>query len=133
MTTDTDTSYVPGVCNINRAEIAYRRKAEYIGLISAALLFVGLLFTPIHPVVRAVLVFIPLFVGVIGYFQVKNRFCVSYGASGKQNATPGSTSAAAVNNAVSKATDKRKARSMNIKAALISLVIVALSAVVPRF
>jgi hypothetical protein len=41
-TTSAD-AYVPGICNINHAEIAYRRKAGYAGLVAfvviAAVLF----------------------------------------------------------------------------------------------
>ncbi len=132
MTHDTPTAYVPGVCNINPAEIAYRRKAEYIGFAVAVVLLIGLLFTSLNPVLRAVVVFLPLFVGVIGYFQVKNHFCVSYGASGKQNATPGSATAADVIEAEAKAADKKKARSMNLKAAAISLVIAAITILIPH-
>ena len=121
-------AYIPGVCNINKAEIAYRRKAMIAGFVIAALLFVGLLFTQLDGWLRALIVLVPLYVGIIGYFQVRNHFCVSYGAIGKQNATDGHATALEVDEAEARVADKKKARTMNLQAFAITLVALALSA-----
>ncbi len=107
------------MCNINTAEIAYRRKAMWFGVVLTLLLFVVMVALGLPVLLRLVL-FVPIFIAVIGYLQSKNRFCVSYAASGKQNAAEGSKSATAVD-AAAHAADTRKARIMNTQAALVSL------------
>ena len=125
-------SYIPGVCNINPAEIAYRRKAMWFGFGLTAVLFVALLFVNIPNWVRALIIFVPLYIGVIGFFQVRNRFCVSYGASGKQNATAGSESAATVEDQSALNADKRKARTMNLQALLITVAVLLATLLIPQ-
>ena len=123
------TEYVPGVCNINTAEIAYRKNAEYFGLAISLVLFVLLFAFDINRYVRIVL-FIPLFIAAINYLQTKNKFCVMYGAAGKQNATEGSTAAEVVTNNKAAAKDKIKARSMNLQAMVIAAGLTALTLLV---
>lgn len=123
--------YIPGICNINHAEIAYRRKAMIFGFVLAAAVFIGLYLLDLNVWLRAAIVFVPLYIGVIGYFQVKNKFCVSYGASGKQNAADGDAMAHEVLEAESIAADKRKARKMNLQALVITLVILLVTILIP--
>jgi len=130
---ENNSSYVPGVCNINPKEVAYRKKAAIAGFAIAAVVLIGLLFTNVNPIIRGVIVFLPLFVGVIGYFQVKNSFCVSYGAKGQQNATAGSEKASEVTEVDAKQADKRKARSMNLQAFVISLIMSIVVMLIPTF
>lgn len=125
------TDYIPGICNINKAEIAYRKKAMIIGYFVAGFIFAILVAAGWNELVRALFVFLPLFVGVINNLQVNNRFCVSYGATGKQNATDGDTSAHEVVDKDALAADKTKARKMNLQALAITLVVLALSLLVP--
>lgn len=125
MTDSTAQAYVPGVCNINREEIAYRRKYRNIGLIVTVLLAVGLFFISSNRWLR-LLVFLPAFVGFINYLQTKNHFCVSYAASGLQNATEGSKEAAKVADEAHKL-DQAKARKMNMQATVASLLVTALA------
>jgi hypothetical protein len=124
--------YIPGVCNINRAEVAYRRKAMYVGFGLVLVIFLALAFTGISGWLRAIIIFAPLFVGVIGYLQVKNSFCVSYGASGKQNAVDGG-SVHEIAETEAKRADKRKARSMNLQALSVTLIVCVVSAFIPHF
>ena len=126
----TESAYVPGVCNINMAEVAYRRKWRNIGLIVAVLLLAVLLLTGASRWLR-VIIFLPLIVGVVGYYQTKHRFCVSYGSSGMQNADEGSEKAKKVDNA-SAAKDKQLAQTINRKALLVSVAIMALILLLPE-
>ena len=121
--------YVPGVCNINHAEIAYRRKAGYVGLIITLVLFVVLYALNLNQWFRIVL-FVPAFVAAIGYLQAKNKFCVAYGANGKQNASEESKGASAVTDKAAIVRDKIKARSMNLQATVIALGIALLACLV---
>ncbi len=119
MNTD-QTKYVPGVCNINHAEIAYRRKAGYFGLATFAVLLLLLLSYGSNALLRIIL-FIPAFIAAISYLQVKNKFCVKYGASGQQNAEEGSQAATSVTDKKAIVLDKIKANGMNLQAAVIAL------------
>lgn len=125
-----DTNYIPGVCNINREEVAYRRKAAIFGLVLALFLFAVSLIFGLNVYLRSALIFVPLLIGVIGIYQVKNKFCVSYGASGQQNANDGGE-AVAIADEEARAADKRKARSMNMQAFIISVAICVLLFFVP--
>ncbi len=126
----TESAYVPGMCNINTAEVAYRRKAMWFGIGLSLILLIGLLLLGAVWWVRILILFVPVYVAAIGYLQVRNRFCVSYGASGQQNASDSSEASTAVGteNAL---IDKKKARRMNLQALGITLMLLALVALVP--
>lgn len=119
------TAYVPGVCNINRDEIAYRRKWRNIGAVSTIVLTVTLFIVSSNRWIR-LSIFLPAFIAAIGYLQAKNKFCVSYAASGLQNAAEDSTKADKVSKEAHKL-DQAKARKMNIQAALVALAITVLA------
>lgn len=125
MTEQSDQAYIPGVCNINREEIAYRRKWRNIGALVTVLLAVGLFFISSNRWLR-LLVFLPAFIGFINYLQTKNHFCVSYAAAGLQNADEGSKPAAKVADEAHKI-DQAKARKMNTQAAVAALLVTALA------
>lgn len=127
---DTKEAYVPGVCNINRSEIAYRRKAGYVGLGVSLILAVALFGLGVSRWYRLVL-FLPLFIAAIGFLQAKNKFCVAYGANGQQNAAEGSAKASEISDQAAKAKDKHRARTMNLQAALLALLGAALAVVLP--
>jgi hypothetical protein len=120
----TDTPiYVPGVCNINTEEIARRRKIGHVGAAALMILFIVLFATSLSRYVRIILL-IPAFLSATGYLQARNKFCVGYASAGQQNATEGSKVASSIKDKSAIATDKKKARVMNIQALLIAVVIV---------
>lgn len=127
--TQQDSAYVPGVCNINSAEVAYRKKAAYFGVAVSLVLFIVLFAFDINRYARLIL-FIPLLIAAVGYLQTKNKFCVAYGATGKQNATEDSPTAEAVTDKDAAMKDKIKARSMNIQAMIIAAALTALALLV---
>lgn len=125
MAANSDTNYVPGVCNINTKEIAYRKKAGYFGLgltiiVAAALLTLGL-----NRYIR-IIVIVPIFIAAIGFLQAKNKFCVAYAAAGTQNADDGSEKATAVTDNSAVNADKKRAQKMNLQALAISVLLTAL-------
>ncbi len=77
------------------------------------------------------LLFVPAFIMAIGYLQAKNRFCVGYGAAGMQNAEAGSETATHIEDQVAVAQDKKRARQMNLHAAGLAVVAVALALLFP--
>jgi uncharacterized membrane protein (UPF0136 family) len=125
MTATAEQAYIPGVCNINRAEIASRRKAGYFGLSLLIVVAAVLFAVSANRWIRIVL-FVPAFIAAIGYLQSKNHFCVSFAASGLQNATEGSDTATKIAGTAAHTKDKAKARRMNLQAAAFGLVIAAL-------
>ena len=125
-------AYVPGVCNINTAEIAQRRKVGYVGATIFVVLLAVLVALPINRWVR-MLLFLPSTVAASGFLQARNHFCVGYAAAGKQNAAEGSDSALEVIEQAAKAKDKQRARQMNLQAVGIGLVIALLTIAIPVF
>ncbi len=121
--------YIPGICNINQDEIAYRRKAGYISLLILMVVAV-LLFAFDAPNWLRVVLFVPFFLTIISFLQAKKKFCVSYGASGKQNASEGSKTASQVSEREA-ATDKKRARQLNLQAAGVAAVLTLLAVIVP--
>lgn len=117
---DSSTAYIPGVCNINHAEIEYRRKTGLTGF-GLALAIVATMFSFNAPWWGSLAAFPLFFVGVIGYLQAKSKFCVSYGVSGKQNATEGHEGALEVSDAEAKKADVARARTLNMQASAVAL------------
>ena len=126
----TESSYVPGMCNINKAEIAYRKKAMWFGIGLSAVLFIGLLALNASTIVIVAVLFLFVFIGAINFLQVRNKFCVSYAASGRQNADEGSEAASEITEETARAADKAKARKMNTQALGITIVVLAICAAV---
>ncbi len=120
--------YTPGVCNINTAEIASRRKAGYVGL-GLTLVIAAALFGLDLPKATRLILFIPVFIAAIGFLQARNKFCVGYGAAGMHNADEQSTEAVSVTDSSAINVDKARARNLNLQALGISIVVTALAIV----
>jgi hypothetical protein len=127
---NTPEAYIPGVCNINRAEIASRRKAGYFG-IALFVIVAAALYALTAVRLTRLLLFVPAFIAAIGFLQAKHKFCVSYAASGLQNAADGASDAAKVIDEAAHATDKKRARRLNAQAALIAVLVTLLAVLLP--
>jgi hypothetical protein len=112
-------TYIPGVCNINYAEIRKRRNIGLTGL-AALLALLGVLFILKAPGIIWGLTFVPAFLMTTGFLQAKNKFCVGYAAAGMRH-TGDKAEKVDDREAINK--DKQRARSMNLQAVLIALVI----------
>lgn len=126
--------YVPGVCNINSAEVAYRRKAGYtmlaITVAVAIIVFALGALLDVSPIIRLA-IFFPAFITTVCFLQVKYKFCVNYGASGKQNATEGDKEAQAIVDAAAKKLDLERTRKIKLQGALIAAVVTLLLVLIP--
>lgn len=129
-TATTTSAYVPGVCNINTAEIAYRRKSAYVLLAITIVIAAPLLLLDVPQWARLIL-FLPVFLTVICALQVRNKFCVGYGAAGKQNAAEGSDSAQDVVEAAARKLDQQRTRTMKLQALAVATVVTALAVLIP--
>lgn len=116
--------YTPGVCNINEPEVAYRKKAYYLGLIIGPPLLAILLVVQAAPF-YGVLMFLPAWIGAIGYLQAKYKFCVGYAASGVYNASPEYAETQKIVDEASQKLDKARARKINTQALLIGVAFAA--------
>ena len=74
----THTEYVPGVCNIGRAEIALRQRIGWQGLALTLVLW-GLMQYFALPPLWSLVLFPPSFVASIGFIQAKMHFCAAFG------------------------------------------------------
>jgi hypothetical protein len=123
------TNYVPGVCNINTAEIKQRRNAGYFGIGLFIIMFIGLVALDFNQLARLTL-FVPAFIAAIGLLQAQQKFCVGYGAAGLQNADEGNSQASQVAKEAA-AKDKARARRINMQAAGIAVVLTAIAVALP--
>lgn len=80
-------AYEPGVCNIEPAEIARRRRSGHAGLIVSAAVFALLLALAAPHWTRLVLV-LTAGVSASGYLQARLHFCAGFGSSGVYNMGP---------------------------------------------
>lgn len=125
-------AYIPGVCNINHAEIAYRKKAGYLGIAIFVVILAVMLTLGINRYARLAL-FVPAFLAAIGFLQARNRFCVGYGAAGQQNASEGSAKASVVADKAAVSKDKQRAQQMNLQAAGIAAATAIVCVLIPSF
>lgn len=77
-------SYVPGTCNLGKAEIRRRQFVALLGLFLSASSFIGLAATDAARTARFSL-FVPLMVFSVGFVQSRKRFCLAYGLMGTFN------------------------------------------------
>lgn len=77
-------TYIPGTCNIGKAEIRQRQVVALIGLAFAVVSLAGLLAADAPRISRAGL-FLPLMVFSVGMVQARRRFCLAYGFAGTFN------------------------------------------------
>jgi hypothetical protein len=111
-------AYIPGVCNINKEEIAYRKKVGAYGKVISLVLATMLVLLDASHILR-VLLFFPFVISALGFLQAQEKFCVNYGANGKQNAKDGGK-ITKIKDSLSLKKDKKKTQEIYIKAITIS-------------
>ena len=77
-------SYIPGTCNLGKAEIRRRQIVAVIGLVLTLASFLGLVAADTANSARWSL-FVPLMVFSIGFIQSRKKFCLAYGLMGTFN------------------------------------------------
>lgn len=104
--------YTPGVCNINEKEVAYRKKAFYLGLGIGVPLLIVLVVVGSNPILGLTM-FVPAWIGAIGYLQAKYKFCVGYAASGMYNSSDKYADTKEIVDAISRKLDASRAKKIN--------------------
>ena len=79
--------YIPGICNIGRAEVRQRQLIGYISAIVTIALAVTLFVTRLAPAWR-LLLFFPAAVAAVGFLQSAWHFCAKFGLDGVFNFGP---------------------------------------------
>lgn len=78
------TAYIPGSCNLGKAEVRRRQFVALIGLLLSITTFVGLIGSEASASARWAM-FAPLMVFSVGFTQSRKKFCLAYGFMGTFN------------------------------------------------
>lgn len=100
--------YVPGVCNIGRAEVRLRKLVGWIGLAVTLVLWTALVAAGASAAWRLTL-FVPASVAAIGYLQAAWHFCANFGLRSVLNFGPNVGKTDTVEQSEFRRQDRRKA------------------------
>lgn len=112
-------TYIPGTCNLGKAEVRSRQIVALVGLVASLILATGLIATS-APQASGLTLFAPLMVFAIGFIQSRRKFCLAYGLAGTFNLGKlGQVSKVA--NPEDKAADRKTALSILAQATALAL------------
>ena len=77
-------TYIPGTCNLGKAEVRSRQIVALVGLAATLILATGLIASS-APQASGLTLFAPLMVFAVGFIQSKRKFCLAYGLAGTFN------------------------------------------------
>lgn len=112
-------TYIPGTCNLSDAEVQGRAVAGWFGAIATLALAVFFYMTGTSSLVR-LFVFLPAYIGAIGFLQSAMHFCVNFAMSGVFNVSSEVGKTESISRAEFRALDKKKAIQIFIYSALIA-------------
>lgn len=121
--------YQPGSCNIGGAEV---RRRKFFGIIGGVLSIAFYLFAfSLHaPKGIRALVFFPLVLATIGWYQTRRKFCLAFGLSGVFNfGNLGKVSR--VQDPAQRSADRAQALKMLAKATLVAAILALILTVFP--
>lgn len=77
-------TYIPGTCNLGKAEVRSRQIVALVGLVASLILATGLIASS-APQASGFTLFAPLMVFAVGFIQSRRKFCLAYGLAGTFN------------------------------------------------
>ena len=77
-------TYIPGTCNLGKAEVRSRQIVAFVGLVASLILATGLIASS-APQASGLTLFAPLMVFAVGFIQSRRKFCLAYGLAGTFN------------------------------------------------
>ena len=77
-------TYIPGTCNLGKAEVRSRQIVALVGLVASLILATALIASS-APQVSGLTLFAPLMVFAVGFIQSRRKFCLAYGLAGTFN------------------------------------------------
>lgn len=122
-------SYVPGTCNLGKAEIRRRQIVALIGVALALSSFVGLQATDAPNSARFSL-FAPLMVFSVGFIQSRRKFCLAYGLMGTFNLGK-LGDITRVQNLEDRKADRKTATSILLQSGLLALLMTLVFVILP--
>ena len=112
-------TYIPGTCNLGKAEVRSRQIVALVGLVATLILATGLIASS-TPQASGLTLFAPLMVFAVGFIQSRRKFCLAYGLAGTFNLGKlGQISK--VTNPEDKAADRKTALSILAQATALAL------------
>ena len=112
-------TYIPGTCNLGKAEVRSRQIVALVGLVATLILATGLIASS-TPQASGLTLFAPLMVFAVGFIQSRRKFCLAYGLAGTFNLGKlGQISKVA--NPEDKAADRKTALSILAQASALAL------------
>jgi len=124
------TEYVPGVCNIGRAEIRQRLAIGWVALVATGALWAALIVLKFAPPWRLVL-FFPAALAAIGFLQAAWHFCAKFGLGGVFNFGPNVGQTDNVEQAEFRRQDRRTALAIIGLSTLVGIVVAAAAYFIP--
>lgn len=122
-------TYIPGTCNLGKAEVRRRQLVAVIGLVLSISTLMGFLATDVARGARWS-IFAPLMVFSVGYIQSRKKFCLAYGFLGTFNLGKlGDISR--VQDPADRAADRKTALTILGQAALLAFALSALVVLLP--
>ena len=117
-------SYVPGICNIGKAEIKMRRALGWLGAVLCVALWIAFAVLEVAPAWRLTL-FLPAFLAAMGHLQAAWHFCAKFGLGGVFNFGPSIGQTDTVEQAEFRRQDRRRALQIIGLSTLIGIVVAA--------
>ncbi len=77
-------TYIPGTCNLGKAEVRSRQIVALVGLVATLILATGLIASS-TPQATGLTLFAPLMVLAVGFIHSRRKFCLAYGLAGTFN------------------------------------------------
>ena len=77
-------TYIPGTCNLGKAEVRSRQIVALVGLVASLILATGLIASS-APQASGLTLFAPLIIFSVGFIQSRRKFCLAYGLAGTFN------------------------------------------------
>ncbi|MBU3715803.1 MAG: hypothetical protein FGM63_02025 [Candidatus Nanopelagicaceae bacterium] len=122
-------SYVPGTCNLGKAEVRRRQVVAIIGAALTLISFAGLVAAGTENSARWSL-FAPLMVFSVGFIQSRKKFCLAYGLMGTFNLGK-LGDITRVQSAEDRKADRKTALTIFAQSALLALALTALFVLLP--
>lgn len=126
----TKSEYIPGVCNIGRAEIRLRWIGGWIGVVVSVLLVAALVYFQ-TAVAWRLLVFFPATLAAVGFLQAAWHFCAKFALGGVFNFGPEVGKTDTVEQAEFRKKDRRTALQIIGLSLLIGLAVAAAAYFIP--
>lgn len=120
------TEYIPGVCNIGRAEIRQRKLLGWIMLAVTIGVWLALAILDVAPAWRLA-IFVPASIAATGFLQAAWHFCATFGVLGLSNFGPSVGQTDTVEQAEFRRQDRRTALKIIALSALAGAAVAAVA------